>query len=172
MRRSVGVLAAALIFSAQAAFAGNAIFASLPGAAEVGRGVLSYAFWDMYEARLYAPAGRFDPRKPVGLSIHYFHAISGADIADRSVQEIRGQGFGDEVKLAAWNAQLKSIFPDVRAGSVLSAVYVPGQKTTFYRGEDVIGTVKGDEFGRLFFGIWLSEKTSEPQLRRALLGLS
>jgi hypothetical protein len=38
------------------------------------------------------------------------------------------------------------------------------------------GAVKGEvrelEFARLFFGIWLSEQTSESTLRRGLLGLA
>lgn len=144
---------------------------SVPGAAVVGRGVLSYAFWDIYEATLFAPEGVWDANKPYALSIEYFRALNGKAIADRSVQEMRQQGFTNEVTLAAWNAQMKAIFPDVDNGTVLTAVYVPGQHTTFYKGADTIGVIKGDDFGKSFFGIWLAEKTSEPRLRRALLGL-
>lgn len=143
----------------------------VPDAAIVGRGVMSYAFWDIYEATLYAPAGVWDSSKPVALSIHYFRTLHGKAIADRSVQEIRQQGFNNEVTLAAWNSQMKAIFPDVENGTVLTAVYVPGKHTTFYKGADAIGVIKGDDFGQSFFGIWLAEKTSEPTLRRALLGL-
>ncbi|PUA30213.1 MAG: hypothetical protein B0W54_06790 [Cellvibrio sp. 79] len=144
---------------------------SVPGAAVVGRGILSYAFWDVYEATLFAPAGVWDSNKPFALSIEYFRAIKGKDIADRSVQEIRQQGFTNEVTLAAWNSQMKTIFPDVKKGTVLTAVYIPNKQTTFYKGADIIGVIKGDDFGKSFFGIWLAEKTSEPQLRRALLDL-
>lgn len=145
--------------------------ASVPGAALVGRGVLSYAFWDVYEATLFAPDGVWNSNQPFALSIHYFRVIKGKDIADRSVQEIRQQGFTDEVTLAAWHAQMKAIFPDVKNGTVLTAVYAPGKHTAFYNGTTVIGAIKGDDFGNAFFGIWLAEKTSEPTLRRALLGL-
>ena len=31
------------------------------------------------------------------------------------------------------------------------------------------GEIRDAEFARLFFGIWLSPKTSEPELRAALL---
>ena len=34
-----------------------------------------------------------------------------------------------------------------------------------------VGEVADAEFARLFFGIWLSPRTSEPQLRQALLAL-
>lgn len=172
MRRRFLIALTALIFYAQSALASETILASVPSASVVGRGVLSYAFWDVYEATLYAPKGRFDPEKPFALSIEYYHSINGKDIADRSVQEMRKQGFNDEIKLAAWNGQMKAIFPDVEDGTVLSAVYRPGNQTIFYNGNKAIGSIKGDDFGRLFFGIWLGERTSEPELRRALLGLS
>lgn len=172
MRHKLLIALSALLFYAHAAVASETILASVPSASVVGRGILSYAFWDVYEATLYAPKGRFDPAKPFALSIAYYHAIDGKDIADRSVQEMRKQGFKDEVKLAAWNAQMKKFFPDVKDGTVLSAVYKPGSQTTFYKGDKAIGSIKGDHFGRLFFNIWLGESTSEPELRRALLGLS
>lgn len=172
MRRKIISLLVAFLLCAPAAQANEDILINVPNAAVVGRGILSYAFWDIYEATLYAPEGRVDAGKPVALSIAYYHAIDGKDIADRSVQEIRDQGFADEVRLAAWHAQLKAIIPNVNKGTVLSAVYTPGRETTFYDGDTAIGTIKGDDFGQLFFNIWLSEKTSEPQLRRALLGMS
>lgn len=144
---------------------------SVPGASVVGRGILSYAFWDIYEATLFAPEGIWNPDKPFALSIEYFRALNGKAIADRSVQEIRQQGFTNEVTLAAWNSQMKAIFPNVEKGTVLTAIYVPDKQTTFYNGPEIIGTIKDDNFGKSFFGIWLAEKTSEPELRRKLLGL-
>ena len=161
----------AFLLWASGAPATQAINTTMPDAAVVGRGTLSYIFWDVYEATLYAPRGQWRPGQPTALAIEYYHAIDGADIADRSVQEIRQQGFSDEVKLAAWHAQLRRIFPDVANGTILTAIYTPGEQTAFYNGNAFIGSIKGDEFGRLFFGIWLSEQTSAPSLRRALLSL-
>lgn len=171
MRRRFLTILSAFLFYTHAAIASEAILASVPNASVVGRGILSYMFWDVYKATLYAPKGRFDPQKPFALSIEYYHAIDGKDIADKSVQEIRRQGFKDEIKLATWHTQMNAIFPDVKDGTVLSAVYTPGSQTTFYNGNVAIGSIKGDDFGRSFLGIWLGEKTSEPKLRRALLGL-
>ncbi|WP_331346866.1 chalcone isomerase family protein [Cellvibrio sp. UBA7661] len=156
---------------ASSVFASEPISHSVPEASIVGQGVFSYAFWDVYEATLYAPKGEWSSDQPFALSIEYFRDISGKEIADRSVQEMRKQGFSDEVALAAWNTQMKSIFPDVKEGMVLSAIYVPEKHTTFYHGNEIAGVIKNDDFGKLFFDIWLGENTSEPSLRRALLGL-
>lgn len=167
--RTLLALSVLLLYTSES-LANEKIHDKVPNASVVGRGNLSYAFWDIYEATLYAPEGRFDYQKPFALSIEYFHAIDGKDIADESVQEMRRQGFDDEVKLAAWYAQMKSIFPDVEDRTVLSAIFTPGLQTTFYNGTKPIGSIKGDDFGKVFFDIWLGEKTSEPELRRALLG--
>jgi hypothetical protein len=172
MRHRLLLCASILLFCAHSALATEAILTTVPNASIVGRGVLTYVFWDIYAATLYAPHGKWDPAKPFALSLEYYRDLDGKDIADRSVQEMRKEGFTDEVKLATWNAQLKTIFPDVKDGSVLSAIYLPGKETVFYSGDNTIGSIKGDDFGRCFFGIWLGQKTSAPELRRALLGLS
>jgi hypothetical protein len=143
----------------------------IPDAQRVGEGRLSYMVWDVYDARLYAPAGSWNQSKPFALSLHYLMNLDGKDIADRSVEEMRKQGFTDEVKLAAWNAEMKRIFPDVSDGTVLTGVFNPGGPTYFYRNEQKIGTIMDPAFGKYFFDIWLSEKTSEPELRQALLGM-
>ena len=127
--------------------------------------------WDVYEATLYAPEGIWRKDRPFALSLHYLRDISGREIADRSVQGMRKQGYIDEITLAAWYSQMRSIFPDVQNGTVLSGIFIPGRDTFFYEGDRLIGIIKGDLFAQWFFGIWLSENTSEPQLRKKLLGL-
>ncbi|MDP9126731.1 MAG: chalcone isomerase family protein [Pseudomonadota bacterium] len=151
--------------------ANDVISSAVPKASVVGHGRLSYVFWDVYDATLYAPEGHWIPNKPFALSVEYHTPIEGKDIADRSAQEMRNEGLADEIKLAAWHAQMKSVFPDVKSGTTLTAVYVPGRQTIFYEGDQPIGVIKGNDFAGYFFGIWLSDKTTEPALRRALLGL-
>ena len=143
----------------------------VPHAQQVGSGRLSVVFWDVYDATLYAPNGKWVAHEPYALYIHYFREIEGADIADRSVEEIRKQGFSDEAKLAEWNKKMRRIFPDVKNGSELTAIFTAQESTDFYSNGKHIGSISGAEFGRHFFDIWLSKKTSEPKLRRKLLGI-
>jgi hypothetical protein len=49
-------------------------------------------------------------------------------------------------------------------------VNVPGMGARFFVNGALKGDVRDPAFATLFFGIWLSEKTSEPALRSALLG--
>lgn len=135
----------------------------------VGKGKLSIAFWSVYDATLYAPDGTWSADKPHALSITYHREIDGPDIADRSAKEMRKQGTSSEVKIAAWHTQMRQIFPDVQDGTTLTATTAPGKPTHFYKDGIKIGSVLDPEFGQRFFDIWLSKKTSEPELRTKLL---
>jgi hypothetical protein len=137
---------------------------------KIGEAVLKYLFWDVYRAELYAPAAGWRPDAPFALSLNYLRDIDGADIADRTISEMRDQGFDDENKLSAWRIQLRVIFPDVSDGTRLTGVRDADGNTIFYRDGGKIGEIKDPSFTRRFFDIWLGDKTSEPALRRALLG--
>jgi len=157
--------------AASLAQASDATKISIPHAEIVGAGRLSIAFWDVYDATLYAPYGEWREGGAQALSIRYLREIEGGDIADRSAEEIHKQGFNDEEKLKNWLAQMHNIFPNVKHGEMLTAVFTPSKSTVFYHDNKRIGAISGEAFGKHFFGIWLSEKTSEPRLRKKLLGL-
>lgn len=137
----------------------------------VGSARFQFMFLDIYDATLYAPKSGWSFSTPFALELKYLRNLSGKKIADRSAKEIRHQGFNDEIKLADWHAQMTSIFPDVRSGTTLTGVYEPNSETVFYKDEKIIGSIKDPTFGKWFFGIWLSEKTSEPDFRNELLGM-
>jgi hypothetical protein len=142
----------------------------MPKARKIGDGVFTYLFWDVYRATLYAPATGWRADAPFALSLAYLLNLKGRDIAERTISEIRGQGFGDEIKLTAWAVELGGFLPDVVDGDSLTAVRDTAGRTIFYSEAQHIGTIDDPTFGRCFFDIWLGEKTSEPKLRRALLG--
>lgn len=169
MRKLSAFFALALLFVSPV-MANDIAQKYVPNAERVGSGRLSTIFGDVYDAALYAPNGKWNANAPYALSIHYFREIDGADIADRSVKEIRKQGFADEEKLASWKTQMSAIFPDVKNGSEITAVFTPQKSTRFYSNGKHIGSIKDAGFATYFSNIWLGEKTSEPALRRKLLG--
>jgi hypothetical protein len=71
-----------------------------------------------------------------------------------------------------WLTRMKALFPDVQAGDRITGVHRPGEGVRFHVNGRLAGELRDASFGRLFFGIWLSPRTSEPQLRNALLGLT
>jgi hypothetical protein len=152
------------------AYALDDIRSFVPAAEKVGEGRMTYMFWDVYDATLYAPQGAWEKDKPFALQLAYLRKLDGKKIADRSLEEMRNQGVNDEVKLATWHAQMRNIFPNVDNGVNLTGVYTDDGTTIFYEDNTEIGRIKDPEFGLAFFNIWLNEKTSDPSLRRQLLG--
>ena len=142
----------------------------VPQAKKVGKARMSVMFWDVYDATLLAPGGKWSKDKPFALQLTYLRHLDGPKIADRAVQEMRGQGIDDEVKLAIWHTQMRQIFPDVYEGDTLTGVFTKDGETIFYSDNTEIGRIKDVEFTKYFPAIWLSPKTSEPDLRLGLLG--
>jgi len=121
----------------------------------------------VYEATLWV--GGEDPmRPPLALKLTYKRNISGKDIADASVKEIRNLGIADSVQLKRWGEQMEKIFPDVKPGDHILGVHLPEGARFFYNDQPV-GSVSDPAFARAFFAIWLDSKTSAPDLRTALL---
>ena len=173
MLKLIAVLSMALVLSwgAQANDSSlSSVKAYIPNAGLVGKGRLNYIVWQVYDAALYAPDGKYQQGKPVALNLHYLRAIKGRQIADKSAEEIRRQGFKNEVTLATWHEQMRRIFTDVDAGTVLTGIRNAKGQTIILKDGKKIGIFRDPEFGRYFFDIWLGINTSAPELRNSLLG--
>lgn len=103
------------------------------------------------------------------LELHYRRSFRGAQIAERSLQEMRRQGPIDATQQARWLAAMQACFPDVQDGDRLSGLHQPAQATEFQSATRMLGRVEDADFAPRFFGIWLSEHSSAPELRAALL---
>jgi len=166
MRYLSFVVLAALTITAQASSLERV---GLPNLVLLGESRLSVLFWDIYDARLYVQDRTYHPDQPFALSLTYLRDFSGPDIAQRSIKEIRQQGFGDESVLDSWKAQLSAIFPDVVVGDEIIGVSNPSEGAQFFLNGSLIGTITDQNLRVRFFDIWLSEKTSEPEMRLSLL---
>jgi len=164
-----------------AAFAAPAFANAVPpevaaelGAARLhGSGRLRFLGLHVYDARLWsaAPLTPTDwPTSALALEIEYARRLEGAAIAERSLQEMRRQREIARDTAERWLAQLKAIVPDVVAGDRITGVLLPATGVRFFANGAARGEVRDAEFARLFFGIWLSEQSSQPALRSALLG--
>lgn len=136
----------------------------------VGEARLEVMFWDIYDAKLIAENGQYNPDKPFALSLTYLRDFKGKNIASRSIDEMRKQGMKDEMKLAKWYEKMEQVFPDVRKGQNLTGVVDDQGYSHFYFNEQKVGSIEDVEFSKWFFNIWLSERTSEPEVREKLLG--
>ncbi len=147
--------------------------AELPGARLVGQGRLTLFGLKVYDARLWAAPG-FDParfeQQAFALVLSYLRGLKGPLIAERSLKEMRSLPGFDASREFAWLTRMTELFPDVGDGDTLVGLHLPGVGARFTLNGQMRGQVDDALFARLFFGIWLSPKTSEPALRQALLG--
>lgn len=146
---------------------------ALPGARLVGTGVLRFFGLRVYEARLWAPAG-FNPqdyaRQPFALELVYDRKLEGEAIAERSIAEMRRVAPFAEDQARQWLRMMKQAFPDVVAQDRLLGLNDGTGKVVFLHNGRETAAIDDALYARLFFGIWLSEQTSAPALRAALLG--
>jgi hypothetical protein len=150
-----------------------AVAAQMPEVRIRGGGELTFLGLSIYDARLYRDAGaRGDcaPDEPFVLQLIYKRRLYGELIAARSVEEMTKLGFGTAEQRARWGELLKKMLPDVDTGDSLTGVNMPKRGVRFYQNGTPIGTIEDREFAQAFFGIWLDPRTSEPALRKQLLG--
>lgn len=147
----------------------------LPAAQLQGSAKLRFLGMDIYEARLWTPSG-FNAgayaQQPFALELIYQRGLSGKLIAERSIKEMRRQGSLGAEREQAWLDAMVQAFPDVKNGDRITGLHTPGVGARFWFNGQSRGAVRDADFSRTFFGIWLSDATSEPQLRAKLLGRS
>ena len=136
-----------------------------------GRSTLRFLGLDIYEARLWAAPdfslSRY-AQQPFALELEYRRSLSGKLIAQRSMVEMRRQGDISAAQGTQWQERMEALFPDVKAGDRITGEYTPDTGARFWFNGRLLGEVRDAQFARLFFGIWLSPQTSEPQARCAL----
>jgi len=137
----------------------------------VGEGLLTHYIWDVYTARLYAPSGQFNSKKPYALELIYLLNVSGSDITKHSLDEMKKQGLDNPLKIKQWGDDMKGIFPDVKKNDIILGISTKSGYSIFYKNNQRVGIIKDKEFTKRFFDIWLSAETSEPSLRSQLLGI-
>ncbi len=134
-----------------------------------GQGRMTYWGFDLYDAKLLQlnqPQGA-----SVALKIDYLKSFKSENLREQTIKEMKQLGVSS-VQRDKWSVELKDIFPDVKPGHSITAIYQPKVGTIFLHNEKYVGKVSGDEFSKAFFAIWLDPRTSAPQLRSQLLSES
>ncbi|MEM9442683.1 MAG: chalcone isomerase family protein [Pseudomonadota bacterium] len=142
----------------------------IPDAELVGQGRLTFLFWSVFDAALYAPGGVWSENEPFALSLSYLRDLDGESIVEASIKEMREQGMEDEAVLQRWRQDMATIFTDVDDQTTLTGIVDQDGHARFYRNGVAVGIIRDPEFSRRFFNIWLGQATSEPELRAQLIG--
>lgn len=146
--------------------------AALKGAVPTAYARLRVWGFEVYDARLWTLPGfgasQFE-QQPFALELKYLRQLEGAAIASRSIDEMRRVGTFTEAQEKSWLQAMRQIFPNVDRNDRITGLNWPGKGVEFWLNGQRLGWVQDPVFARLFFGIWLDERTSEPKMRLQLL---
>ncbi len=165
--------ASSLFASTNSAATPAAIAQAIGGARAIGQARLTVYGFNIYDAKLWAADGFSSTSfvtQQFALELRYLRNFKGEMIAERSLSEMLRLGEISDEKASNWLASMKKTFPDVKKGDVLIGIHRPDGSASFNLNGKPIGDVIDAEFTRYFFGIWLSPRTSEPKMRKDLIG--
>ncbi|AZT83503.1 chalcone isomerase [Marinobacter sp. NP-4(2019)] len=144
-----------------------------------GAGTRSKWFMDLYVGGLYVPESIDDGQavinadEPQAITLHI---ISGMITSDR-MTEATMEGFknatdGDLSAIRDDVDQFMSVFAEeIKEGDVFDLVYLPSEGVRVLKNGEVRDTVGDLEFKKALFGIWLSDKPAQKELKASMLGL-
>ncbi len=137
----------------------------------VGKAKFTVLFWDIYQSQLFYRADVVElgnNNQPLLFEIQYLKDITRDELIIRTIEQWQHLGVKED-NYQVYLPALKRLWPNIKAGDSL-AILINQTGSSFYFNENKIGTINEPEFGWLFVDIWLSPNTSQPKLRRQLLG--
>jgi hypothetical protein len=136
----------------------------------VGKGEMSWLFMDVYQVSLHSADGRYAHQEyPQALKIRYQRAFKKEWLIKATAEEWQKMNI-DSRQYKPWLAQFLLFWPDVNRGDTLTFLVAKNGQGTFYHNDRLLGDIKNRDLSSAFLDIWLSKKTSEPDLRRQLIG--
>lgn len=136
----------------------------------VGKGKLSVLFWDIYNAELYTVDGAYHKSQfPIALRLVYLRDFDKDDLISETQKQWKKLGFKDQNKITLWVASLDKLWRDVKKHESITLYIDESSASFFYLDNEQLGQVDDPEFAQAFLDIWLSEKTSAPDVRKKLI---
>jgi len=133
-------------------------------------------FFDVYVAAFYqlADLGPVDALSdaPRHLEIHYLRNISKGDFIDAAEDMLSKQHSPEKIAaIREGITQINRNYNDVKKGDRYSLTYLPGSGTELKFNGKSKGIIPGPDFARIYFSIWLGEKSPYRTFRDRLVGL-
>ena len=143
-----------------------------------GAGTRTKFFMKMYVGALYlaeyssSPDKIIEADKPMAISLY----ITSSLITSERMEEATREGFhnstgGNTAPIADAIEKFISVFKEkISENDVYELVYLPGQGVEVLKNSSLKVTIKGLEFKKALFGIWLCDKPAQKSLKKEMLG--
>lgn len=134
----------------------------------VGAAKLRVLWFDIYNAELRSPDGRFSQiTGPLVLKLTYLRDIKKQKLLDETENQLRAV---TPPVVRVWIQQLEGIWPEISRGDRLAFYLDPEGFGHFYFNDRYVGSIKDVRFGKAFISIWLGKNSDYPELTRKLRG--
>ena len=137
---------------------------------KVGEARLKFSFFKIYDSILFSADKRYESiEQEMTLSIDYLRNIPKKRIINAAVNQWEHLNFDTE-SIVKWSNEIESILPEIRKNDNLSFYKDQYGFGEFYYNDKLIGKIDDKNFSEAFLSIWLSSDTSQPKLRKKLIG--
>ena len=148
----------------------SVVAAPLQGLQSSGKSELSWFLISVYEAQLFTSSGKFQyGQYPQALEIEYYRNITKENLIKATKEQWEEQSI-KHPDLDSWLLELEQVFPDVKPEDKLVFSIDEIGNNQFFLNDKPIGKIASKDFSQLFLDIWVSEKTTYPELRLELIG--
>ena len=145
-----------------------------------GAGVREKYWMDMYAGALYLDKKNADANgivngnQPMAIKLHIVSKLISSDkMIDAVTEGFDNATDGKTSKISSEIKQFIGYFSEeIKQNDIFDMAYIPKDGVKVYKNNKLLGTIKGVEFKRALFGIWLSNKPADKDLKAAMLGKS
>ncbi|MDT0644745.1 chalcone isomerase family protein [Zunongwangia sp. F363] len=143
-----------------------------------GAGVREKLWIDLYAGGLYLSDKTSDARtilmanKPMAIKLHIISKLITSDKMLDAVNEgFENSTNGNTSHISAEISQFQGLFnEEIRKNDVFDLIYSPGKGVVVLKNGEEKGVIKGEEFKKALFGIWLANRPADDDLKEAMLG--
>jgi hypothetical protein len=143
-----------------------------------GVGVREKFWMDMYAGALYLNAKSSNANtimnadEPMAIKIHIVSKLISSDkMIDAVTEGFENSTNGNVAPLKTEIDKFIGFFRDeISKDDVFDIVYLPSKGVVVYKNGTEQGTIKGKEFKKALFGIWLSNNPADKKLKEGMLG--
>jgi len=144
-----------------------------------GAGIREKWFLNLYIGGLYLPKPSSDAQaiinanEPQVIRLHIISSlISSSKMQSATMEGFENATHGNVAPIKKEVDQFIDFFKeDIDNGDIYDIVYLPGKGVEVYKNKKLVGTINGGmEFKKALFGIWLSDRPAQKDLKEAMLG--
>ena len=143
-----------------------------------GAGYRTKWFVKVYVGGLYLTGPINDPQQiidmdePMGLKLHIvYDGLTGKKMTDAMDEGFLNSTNGNTDSISGKIAEFNSYFTEkINENDIFDIFYTPGQGVSVSKNGTAQGNIKGFDFKKAVFGIWLCDKPADKKLKTAILG--